>query len=268
MVSDLETNMKYRNGLTNIGIICGFATSPADGELVVHQCSAKELGFRFRLADGVRGAELPYEPVTVVFRLIPTEDGQPPTLEALHVSRMAKAYVPKTFSWNASNWPRDLDFYPFEPARAGRLTADVVALIAAAPDFPQWLIDAAEQDDALAPLLEGTTSNKHLVNRFLLTGKLTPGEIVETQRVHEAHDYLRIWVRQGDTDEAIGARMPAGTAGFRYMSDRRCGPDGVPSTIFGKVLMTSDSDGETLSNVALDLLLLEANAVAPCDLQP
>jgi len=258
--------MKYRNDLTNIGILCGFAESNSSDEIVVHQCAARELGFRLRLADSARPAEFPYEPVTVIFRILPAADGGEPTLEALHVSRLAKQLIPKTFYWNSASWPRTNDFYPFEPTRAGRLSEAVSAQIAETTAYPDWLVEAAENDDTLADLIERPTSNKHLLNRFLLTGQMTPGELVEVPRLVDAHDYLRVWLRQGEGDSPVGARMPQGTRGFHFMGEGRCGPEGAATTILGKVLRVAEGDAANLGAVSTDLLLLEAGAIAPHDL--
>lgn len=257
--------MKYRKDMTNIGLLCGFATNEADGTLAVHQNSSHELAFRFSRDPAARPAQYDFEPVTVVFRVVPGEDGGPPHLEALHVTRMARNVIPKTFYWNSREWPRSLDFYPFEPTQAGKLTEEIEKSLAHEHDFPQWLRDAAREDDSLADLLDGPTSNKHLLNRLLLTGYMTSGEIVPVPREKAAHDFLRVWLRQGHDDKPTGLRMPPGTKGYHFMADNRGGEGGVPGTALIKPLIAYDFDGDQVTNVHLDLLMLEINAPLPCD---
>lgn len=257
--------MKYRNDMTNIGLICGFATNEADGRLAIHQTSAQETAFRMTRHPEARAAQYDFEPVTVVFRVVPGEDGSEPRMEALHVTRMARNVVPNTFYWNARDWPRSLDFYPFEPRRAGKLTPEIEKSLADEHDFPQWLRDAAREDDSLAELLEGPTSNKHLLNRLLLTGYMMPGEIVPVPREKAAHDFLRVRLRQGRDDSPIGLRMPPGTKGYHFMAEHRCGEDGVPGTAIIKPVIAFDYDGEQVTGAHLDLLMLEINAPLACD---
>lgn len=257
--------MKYRNDMTNIGLLCGFATNEADGRLAVHQTSSRETAFRLTRRPEARPAQYDFEPVTVVFRVLPGADGDEPQMEALHVTRMARSVVPSTFYWNARSWPRSLEFYPFERTQAGKLTEEIEKSLVDEHDLPQWLRDAAQEDDSLADLLEGPTSNKHLLTRLLLTGYMAPGEIVPVPREKAAHDFLRVRLRQGLGDEPIGLRMPPGTKGYHFMAENRCGEDGIPGTAMIKPIVAYDYDGEQVTNVHVDLLMLEINAPLPCD---
>lgn len=259
--------MKYRNDMTNIGLICGFATNEDDGRLAVHQTSSHEIAFRMTRDTDARAAEYDFEPVTVVFRVVPGKDGETPEMEALHVTRMARNVVPNAFYWNARSWPRSLEFYPFEPSQAGKLKAEIEQALVDEHDFPEWLHAAAEEDDSLAELLDGPTSNKHLLTRLLLTGYMSPGEIVPVPREKASHDFLRVRLRQGLDDLPIGLRMPPGTKGYHFMAEHRCGEDGVPGTAMIKPIMEFEYDGESVTGVALDLLMLEINAPLACDYQ-
>lgn len=81
---------KYRNGLTNIGLYCGFARDLGNGFIRVQQKSWHRMGLVFALDDGVRGPTHEFEPVTVIFQAIPGRDGEQPTYHALYVTRMGQ----------------------------------------------------------------------------------------------------------------------------------------------------------------------------------
>lgn len=260
--------MKYRNGTTNIGVICGFAVADGEKGLILHQTSCREMGMPMRLAEGVRGPTNDYEPVTVVVQLVP-EDGQT-QMVALHVTRMAKHMVPKTFQWNSRGWGISQSFYPFRKDKAGTLSDEVADQLAEQHDLPAWLSDAIAEDDSLAALLAGPSSNKHLQARVLVTGFLSGGAVVPQPREKSAHDYNRVMLTQPNDKHAVPTRLNPGTPGYWAILGMATRNAGVPITALLKPSpeVTLAEDGETVSSVTRDFLLLEANAVAPEDLAP
>lgn len=257
--------MKYRNGASNIGVACGFAAFDGEGRIRVHQNACREMGLPMELGAGVRGPSFPYEPVTVVYRLEPTET-ESPRLVALHVMRMARSMLPKTFYWNSQDWPLNLDFYPFRQDKAGTLTDDLLACLADEHDMPEWLHQACDDDDSLAELLEAAHSKKQLTNRLIVTGYVVPDRIVPVPREVASHDYLRVLLLQPGDADTIGLRMPPGTQGYNYMANGRCPADGIPVTVIGKLLVEIQREGEQVTKATTDVLMLEMNAVQPWDL--
>lgn len=258
--------MKYRNGVTNIGVLCGFAALDAQGRLLVHQNACREMAFVLDRTESARAPEFEYEPVTVIYQLIPGPEGEQPRLSALHVTRMARSMLPKTFYWNSQDWPLNLEFYPFRPDKAGTLTDDLLEAIADESEYPEWLRHAAFEDDSLADLISKTSSNKHLQNRLLITGHLRAGEMVAVPREVSAHDYLRVHLRQPGDSKSVGMRMNPGVRSFHYFAGERHPEGGIPVTAVAKATIEIEFDAdERVTAATLDYHLLEANTVTQAD---
>lgn len=258
-------NPKYRNNLTNIGICCGFATNAPDGAVHVHQTSAKEKAFVMTRDEGVRAADYENEPVTVIYRLIPGEAGADPTMLALHVTRMAKNMVPKTFFWNARAWPRNNPFYPFKPEKAGTLTDEIMDSLADEHDFPQWLLQAAADDEILDDFLCAPTSNKHLLNRLLVTGHLSSNGLVSGDH----YPYIDVPLWQPNDADPIHLRLQLGRKGFYNMMRQRNNLRGQPSTIILKPeIIVLEHDDVTASRTEFNLMILEMLVVSGEDIAP
>lgn len=261
--------MKYRNGLTNIGVMCGFATPSGNGQMLVHRCSSWELATPFTLNEQTRAPEFDYEPVVVVYRALPSPVGQAPALEALDVSRMSVPLVPKSFVWNSRAWPRSTEFYPFDPERPGRFSAEVNSQLLPAPQYSQWLVQAAQEDDLLYSILYKSKSNKHLQNRFLITGRVSASKVVKNTNNHH-RDLLPLALRQGEEDQPIEMGMFRSTPEFKEFvrliskTDKRW----RACTTFGKAVKTWDFDGECVRDVRHRLLVLESVVVSQHDIEP
>lgn len=261
--------MKFRNGATNIGVICGFAVADGEGHFLLHQTSCREMGFRMRVGPEARMPTHEFEPVTVVVRLEPNDNGG--EMVALAVSRMARSMVPKSFTWASRDWVINLDFYPFRKDKAGTLADDVMAQLAEAHDFPAWLHEAALEDDQLAALIAAPTSNKHLQARILLTGFVRADGVVAEDRVKSAHDYVRVLVSQPGDTATVGARLYPGTPGYWGIRRLAESNEHVPVTSMLKPYMDidveRDDESERVVRVQLGMRMLEVNAVAPEDLE-
>lgn len=221
-----------------------------------------------KLSDQARPPEFDYEPVVVVYRALPNQEGQPPVLEAVHVSRMPVCLVPKTFTWNSRAWPRSTEFYPFDPNQAGRLNSQVSSQLLPSPQYPDWLVKAAEQDDALRSLLTKPRSNKHLQNRFLLTGRVSAFK-VQRNPDYPHRDLLPLELRQGEHDQPIELGAFRGSPDFKHLvrliskTENRW----KAITALGKAVKKWDFDGEKVLNVRHRLLLVESLTVDQHDIQ-
>lgn len=212
----ITTNTPYRNGLINLGVICGFARNASDGALELHQTSCAEMAFRFDRAEGVRGATQDMEPVTIIYRMLDDERGGQPHMQALHVCRMARCVVPKYFAWNSSDWPRSNTFYPYREDKAGTLAPAVDALLVDEHELPQWLRDWAEQDDYLDEALTKPLRNRRLNSRLVITGSLKRLPVTEWEGPLPV---VRALVRQGSSDAGIPIRLNLGTRNAQAMLD-------------------------------------------------
>lgn len=228
--------MKYRNAMTNIGIHVGFAVNLPDGTLRVRQNASIEAAWVFTRSEDARPAEFEFEPVTVIYRAEPTQDGV--RLLALHVTRMAKNMVPKSFKWLSQKWPINRDFYPFKPEKVGTLTDAIQASLAEESRWPDWLERAAEDDFVLDDYLRGKHSNSHLSNRLLLTGRITTGQITPIPATPELPS-ITLHLRQsfhrpatGEPDEPpIPLYYEPGGPGFHTFLDRKYPKGGLLATV-------------------------------------
>jgi hypothetical protein len=264
-------NPKFRNGVTNIGILCGFASLDEAGRLRVHQTACRENALPLELSPEVRGPEYDYEPVLAIYRAEPTPDPKMPVFRALHVTRMPRSLRPKTFAWNSRAWPLNLAFYPFRPDKAGELTADLAAALVEQPALPEWLVEACAQDDLLAELLARPSGNKHLPNRLILTGEVQPQALVHVDAPldeSEGSVYLAAQVRQPGDRHSIEVRLHPGLEGYTFWARalEKGGARGYPATLVIKPWLRVAHENECVTRSALELRVLEANVVAPADL--
>lgn len=165
------TLTKYRNGVTNLGVMTGFATNTPDGGLRIRQTASAADAVPLVRAPQARAAEYDHEPVFVIFRMVPTPGTDVPTLVALHVTRLSKDRMPKPNHWfNPRAWASDMDFDPYYKRGEGRgWRREIVDSLADTLALPQWAIDAADGDSELAPLLYEPLSSSRLTSRLLLT---------------------------------------------------------------------------------------------------
>lgn len=240
-------NPKFRNGVTNIGILCGFASLDEAGRLRVHQTACRENALPLELSPEVRGPEYDYEPVLAIYRVEPTPDPKMPVFRALHVTRMPRSLRPKTFAWNSRAWPLNLAFYPFRPDKA------------------------CAQDDLLADLLARPSGNKHLPNRLILTGEVQPQALVHVDAPldeSEGSVYLAAQVRQPGDRHSIEVRLHPGLEGYTFWARalEKGGARGYPATLVIKPWLRVAHENECVTRSALELRVLEASVVAPADL--
>lgn len=257
---------KYRNGMTNLGVMCGFASNDPDGTLRIHQVSCPDMAFAFNRADGVRRAGFNMEPVTVIYRALPFNEGEQLVMEALHVCRMARSVVPKSFYWHSREWPRSNPFYPFREDRAGTLSDEVMAQLVDEHDLPDWVREAMAADEAFEEVLTRPLSNRRLNNRLLITGHcervLPPGS------GHGAAE-LPIRLRQGRDDAAFPITLNFGASAESVVFPRGLNPEAANlATIMVRPTAKSHgSDGDRLLGIDWKLFGYEVLAVNETDFE-
>lgn len=266
---------KYRNGLTNIGLYCGFARDLGNGFIRVQQKSWHRMGLVFALDDGVRGPTHEFEPVTVIFQAIPGRDGEQPTYHALHVTRMGRPHWPRRFTWRNGAWPNDRDFYPFHPDKPGQISDEVNAQLVDEYEWPDWLARATEDDPVLADMLARRHSNNKLPSRLIVTGRVKT-ERLYTERSPEGYDdlHLRLQLHQpGDAPNEYLSFDMTYLPGFGILARRKYPPGGLPATVVlspaAKIkpdYVQGDPDPKELAYQELNVV--ELLGVASVDLAP
>jgi len=170
---------RYRNGVTNIGMICGFATNTEDGGLHLLTNGCTEMGWTLERAEGARAAEYDFEPVVAICQMEPPEDEwAQPRFRALHVSRMPRQFLPRYLTWLARDWPYSSEYTPF----AGRFytygfSNTVLDALADDVDYPAWLNTVLEEDTVIAEEFSRKARKRVLPHRWVLTGRIVSGPL-------------------------------------------------------------------------------------------
>jgi len=172
---------RYRNGVTNLGVLCGFATNTKQGHLHLLTSGCTEMGWTVERTDGVRAAEYDFEPVLAVCQIVPPAEAQAqPNIRALHVMRMPRQMLPKRLIWFARDWPYNSTFTPFrERFHTHRFPEEFLATLTEEVAYPDWLMEIAEQDSIVEEILFAPAkgNHRHPPNRWVLTGQVVSGPL-------------------------------------------------------------------------------------------
>lgn len=262
--------MKFRNGTTNLGIVSGFGRLDEAGVLMIHQNSCIELAFHLHLGSSARAPEYDYEPLTVIYQTIPQEDGSL-RFDALHVTRMAKHAVPRSFTWSSRRWAVNLDFYPFPAGKIDALREDIVATLSEEHEMPAWLAAAVEDDESLERIVTGRAASKRLRNRLIVTGFLSRDPSGDGPGGSEDGRERRLLLKQPGDQYGIPVSLLMGTPGCKGMLDMATHGERTPVTLLMRpdftATMDEEADTETVLSVERRLIILEASAVAMSDFQ-
>jgi len=170
---------RYRNGVTNIGMICGFATNTEDGGLHLLTNGCIEMGWTLERSEGARAAEYDFEPVVAICRMEPPADEwTQPRFLALHVSRMPHQLLPRCLIWLARDWPYSSEYTPF----GGRFytygfSSRVLDALADDAGYPAWLNTVLEGDSVIAEEFSRRARKRILPHRWVLTGRVVSGPL-------------------------------------------------------------------------------------------
>lgn len=256
---------KYQHGLSNIGIAMGFAKATGATSFALHQNACVEMALNFERTDQARAIEYDYEPVTVLYYLEPVT-GAPPRRIAMHVCRMARSAVPKVFLWNSKRWAVNLEMYPFG-SKYDQLSDSILESLADRHEWPQWVNDAADDDEELDALLN-SPSRRGLHSRVLITGYVHFDDVGGARKLDDAHQH-RIYLRQGQGLPALPMQMSNGTKGMQAVLAMAELGDPIPVTFLLKSLVTCTLSGpEVVESVDFDFDVLQAFAVTPWDIEP
>lgn len=264
--------MKYRNNVTNIGIYCGFATNE-DGKLRVQQTACKEAGLVFELAEGARPAAHEYEAVIVIYQIIPsdsdpTQGGEPPRVIAHHVGKMPKSHIPKSFVWNSRAWPLNTPFYPFRKDKAGTIKDEILADLPETIEMPEWLALAAERDSELATLLAKRTSNRHLMNRLLVTGKLAKLRM-ERHSNGYLQDHVIVGLQQPGEQASLVLTLFFKKPGSSTFIKNDFGTGGIAATaVLKPYFRVIEHDDVTPQKIVFDIEMIDMLTVESTDFMP
>lgn len=262
-----EQNVKYRNGTTNIGVISGFGRMNDQGQLCVHQNSCVEMGFIFDMTPDARPAAYDYEPVTVLYRAIPSPDAMP-AFQAIHVYRMVKDAPPRSFIWSSRKWAINLPFYPFPSGTNDQLTPEIQASLADQHDLPAWLLEAMETDDSLQSMVMTPGSSKRLRSRLLITGYVGSGSHPAAQPLEDGRMRRILFKQPGDKD-AMPLLLPMGIQGCKGLADMAANNEPTPVTLLVRptvsAVMTQDSAEEVVESIHMELTILEVGVVTASD---
>jgi len=168
---------RYRNGVTNLGVVCGFATNTADGGLHLLTNSCTEMGWTLERTEGARAAEYDFEPVVAICQMEPPDDEWAhPRMRALHVSRMPRTHLPRYLIWLARDWAYSTDYTPFgERFHTYGFTDDVLNALVDEADEPAWLNAVLDADTVLADMIRKRARKKFMPHRWALTGRVVSG---------------------------------------------------------------------------------------------
>lgn len=260
--------MKFRNGTTNLGIASGFASMTAEGEMLIHQNSCVELAFKVALGPTARVAEYDYEPVTVIYQVIPQADGSLSFL-ALHVTRMAAHAVPRSFTWSSRRWAVNLDFYPFPAGKIDALREDILETLAEDHEMPEWLLEAIAEDDTVERIVAGRAASKRLRNRIVVTGFISRDPRSDALVDSEDGRERRLVLKQFGDEHGVPVSLLMGTPGCKGLLDMANHGERTPVTLLMRpdavATMDPDSDQEKVLGVDRRLIILEMLSVSAQD---
>lgn len=260
------TMSKYQNGLSNLGIALGFAKADDAGNFALHQNACAEMALQFRIAEGARPIEFDYEPVTVLYHLMPQENAEPERV-AIHVCRMARSAVPKVFLWNSKRWAVNLDMYPFGE-RYDQLSERIQSQLAEEHEWPAWVQDAIQEDEELEAMLNRPT-RRGLHSRLLITGRVSFGDVPGARKLDDPRQH-RILLRQDPTLPAIAVQISNGTKGMQAVLAMAEVNDPIPVTFLLKPLTTCvlAEEPEKVASVNFDFDVLESFMITKADIDP
>lgn len=265
----MEDFVKYRNGTTNLGVISGFGRMDDQGNLHVHQNSCVEMAYVFELGEAARPAAYEYEPVTVIFQAIPSATSTP-SFKALHVYRMTKDAVPRSFIWSSRKWAINLPFYPFPVGTNDQLTPEIMESLADEHDLPQWLQDEIERDPSVAEIVINPASSKRLRSRLMITGYVSNGIHPGAQPLDEGRQ-RRILFKQPGDNAAIPLLLPMGAQGCKGLADMAANNEPTPVTLLVRpsmhAIMAPVKDQEVVESTFMELTILEIGVVNATDFQ-
>lgn len=233
--------MKFRRNLTNTGIICGFANVDSDGRLHVHQNAFAESGLVLELPEGVRAPSHPFELVTVLYQVIPTDSVDAPAARATWITPMPLSMLPKRADWKARDFPCNLDFYPFGP-RYGIVNDAIRASLPEAADYPKWVHDEAEQDPSFESMMFEASSGQALHNRALVTCYLrnTGRRTIEGVLRHPSRMIAEALIPVADGNECFRVELSHGCPGYMPITQTKPNGPGLACTL----LLKHDFDHE------------------------
>lgn len=265
------TLTKFRNGVTNLGVMTGFATNTLDGGLRIRQTASAADAVPLRRDPQARPAEYDHEPVFVIFRMVPTPGTDVPTLVALHVTRLSKDRMPKPDRWfNPQVWASDMDFVPYYRRSEGQgWLREIVDSLADTLALPQWAIDAAEGDSELAPMLYEPLSSNRLTSRLLLTCQVAA--IAKAERGDGSGlqpGFLTLHaIQPGEDDVPMRLYAPISCPGYNTLIARMRRDFAMSATLSLQVgYRTQAVDG--VPNVGLYPLLLDMMQIDEPDIRP
>jgi len=178
-MSTIQT--RYRNGATNLGLICGFATNTKQGHLHLLTTGCTEMGWTVERTAGARAAEYDHEPVLAVCQMEPpAEEGASARMRALYVSRMPRQMLPKRLIWLARDWPYNSSFTPFGGRfHTFRFPSELLDTLDEEITYPDWLLDIINEDSILEEVLctPASGSQRFFHNRWCLTGRVVSGPL-------------------------------------------------------------------------------------------
>jgi len=241
---------RYRNGVTNFGVICGFATNTDAGDLHLLQNGCQEMGWTLKRSEGARGADYDFEPVVAVCQMEPPEDEwSRPQMTAMYVTRMSRSLLPTKLVWRARDWPHNSPYYPYhEPHHSYNFPQALLETLDDTADYPDWLLKIADEDEELGVLLEKYTRVRYMQNAWVLTGRVVSGSVTEPAEVsyHEdVNPYIPLELWQPGNDRPFHLRLPKPNPEFHKFCRR---PQELQATILchGRVMVLEHVDGRVL----------------------